>query len=152
MLMAAGIGMSAYGQYREGQDAYAAAQYNAEIYKQKAAAIDVKKGISEHDWNRFLDQLEGKQTVAVAASGYDMSGSFLTQMNDVLTQAQLDKQEELYNLEVSKSLSLSSADEAVREGQRRRTAGIYGTTATLLTGGNEWYSKYGPKPTEPGKA
>ena len=144
LLMAAGIGMTAYGQYKEGQDAYAAAEYNAEIYRQQAATIDVKKTISAHDWDRTIRKLEGKSIATIAGSGYDPSGSFLTYMNDQLTQAQLDKQEELYNLEVSKSQSMSSADEAMREGARKRTAALIGSTATILTMGNEWYDKYGP--------
>ena len=143
VLMAAGIGMQVYGKYKEGQDAYATAQYNAGLYKQQADIIDVKKGLSKYDWERTIDQLEGKSVSAVASSGYDMSGSFLTVMNDRLTQAQLDKQTELYNLEVSKSQSLSAADEAVRAGKAARTSALFNAGATLLTEGNDWWSKYG---------
>lgn len=147
MLMAAGIGLSVYGQYKQGQDAYAAAQYNKSIYEQQAAIIDVKKGITKQQWDRLIKQLEGKTVSAVASSGYDLSGSFLTVMNDRLTQAQLDKQVELYNLEVSKSQSLSAAEEAQREGARKRTAALIGAGATLLTEGSKWYSMYGGSTT-----
>lgn len=152
VLMAAGIGMQVYGQYKEGQDAYATAQYNAGVMKQQADIIDVKKKISKHDWERTIDQLEGKTVSAVASSGYDLSGSFLTVMSDRLTQAQLDKQTEMYNLEVSKSQSLSAADNAVRAGKAARTSSLFNAGATLLTEGNEWWDRYGPEPTKPGKA
>ena len=99
----------------------------------------------------MIRQLSGKTVSAVAASGYDLSGSFLTVMNDRLTQANLDKQTELYNLEVSKSQSLSAADEAQRAGARARTTAMIGAGSTLLTAGNEWYSKYVQEPTKPGK-
>ena len=149
-LALAGIGMSVYGQYKSGQDSYAAGQYNQAVYQQQASVIDVKKGISRQQWDRMIRQLSGKTVSAVAASGYDLSGSFLTVMNDRLTQANLDKQTELYNLEVSKSISLSAADEAQREGARKRTSSLIGAGSTLLTEGNEWYSKYVQKPTKAG--
>jgi hypothetical protein len=152
VLMAAGIGLQVYGQYKEGQDAYATGQYNAALYKQQADIIDVKKKLSKHDWARTIDQLEGKVTSAVASSGYDLKGSFLTVMADRLTEAQLDKQTELYNLEVAKGQSLSAADEATREGSAARTASLFKAGGTLLTEGNEWYGKYGPETTTPGKA
>ena len=150
-LMLAGIGLQVAGQYKSGQDAYAAGQYNKAVYEQQAQVIDVKKGISRQQWDRLIRQLSGKTVSAVAASGYDLSGSFLTVLNDRLTQANLDKQTELYNLEVSKSQSLSAADEATRAGARARTTALIGAGATLLTSGNEWYSKYVQKPTEAGK-
>ena len=153
-LMAAGIAMNAYGQIKAGKDAYAAGQYNAAVYKQQSESIDVKKGISKQRWDRVIRQLGGKLTTAVASSGYDYSGSFLEVINDRLTEAQLDKQMELYNLELSKSQSMSAADEAMRAGASARTASLFGAAGTVLTEGNEWYSNYGrssdtptPKPT-----
>ena len=150
-LALAGIGLTVYGQAREGQQAQQAANYNAAVYREQAAVIDVKKGLSAQQWDRMIKRLSGATVSAVAASGYDLSGSFLAVMNDRLTQANLDKQTDNYNLEVSKSQSISAADEAQREGSRRRTSSLISAGATLLTQGNEWYSKYGPTPTEPGK-
>lgn len=143
LLAAAGIGLQVYGQYRAGQDAAAAAAYNAAIFQQEAAVVETKKGLTEAQYNRLIRKLEGETVTAVAASGYDLSGSFLEVMNDSLTQANLDKQTELYNLEVEKAFKRSAAEEATRAGRRYvRTANVQ-AASTLLTQGNEWYQKYG---------
>jgi len=148
-LMLAGTAMNAYGQIKAGQDAQAAAEYNAAVYRQQAEAIDVKKGISKQRWDRVLRQLGGKLTTAVASSGYDYSGSFLEVVNDRMTEAQLDKQMENYNLELSKSQSLSAADEAQRSGAAARTASLFSAGGTILEGANSWYSKYGRSSDNP---
>jgi hypothetical protein len=142
-LALAGVGLQAYGQYKSGQDAYAAAQYNAAIFQQQSEVLDVKKGITREQYDRMIRKLEGASVTAIAASGYDFSGSFLEFMNDTLTQAQLDKQLELYNLEVEKRQAISAADESRRSGTTARTSANIQSVATLLTEGNEWYSKYG---------
>ena len=148
-LMLAGTAMSAYGQIKAGQDAQAAAEYNAAVYRQQAEAIDVKKGISNKRWDRVINQLGGKLTTAVASSGYDYSGSFLEVINDRMTEAYLDKQMENYNLELSKTQSLSAATEAQRTGAAARTASLFSAGGTILTEGNEWYSKYGRSSDNP---
>ena len=143
VLMAAGIGMQAVGQYKSGQDARAAADYNAAIYQQQASAIEVKKGLTREQWDRSIRKLEGAQISAVASSGHDMSGSFLAVMNDSLTQAYLDKNTEIYNLNVEKSLAMSGASESTRAGVRYAQTGSIKAVSTLLTEGNDWYAKYG---------
>jgi hypothetical protein len=142
-LAAVGIGMQAVGTIKAGQDAQAAAEYNAATYRAQADAIDIKKQISEQSWDRLIKQLDGQSTVAVASSGYDYSGSFLEVVNDRMTQAYLDKNIESYNLELAKSQSLSAADEAIRKGKAARSAALWSAGGSLLTQGNEWYSKYG---------
>lgn len=148
-LLAAGTVMKVVGGIKAGQDAQQAAEYNAAVYRQQAEAIDVKKNISRQRWDRVIDQLGGKLTTAVASSGYDYSGSFLSVISDRLTEAQLDKQMENYNLELSKSQSLSAADEAQAAGSRARTAALWGAGGTILTEGNDWYSKYGRSSDDP---
>lgn len=142
-LALAGIGLTAYGQYKQGQDAAAAAQYNAAIYEQQSEVLDVKKKLTAEEYDRLIRKLRGSQVTAVAASGYDLSGSFLEVMNDALTQAQLDKQVELYNLEVEKRQALSAAEESRRAGSAARSLATIKAASTILTEGNEWYSKYG---------
>jgi len=142
-LALAGVGMQAYGQYRSGQDAAAAAQYNAAIYQQQSEVIEVKKGLTRQEYDRMIRKLEGASVTAIASSGYDFSGSFLEVMNDNLTQAQLDKQKAIYNLDVEKLQAQSAASESIRSGDRARTSANINSVATLLTEGNEWYSKYG---------
>jgi type II secretory pathway pseudopilin PulG len=149
-LLAAGTVMKVVGQVKAGQDAQAAAEYNAAILRQQAESIDVKQRISNKSWDRLINQLGGKLTTAVASSGYDYSGSFLAVVNDRMTQAYLDKQIENYNLELSKTQSLSAADEAQRAGARARTASLFQAGGTILTEGNEWYSKYGRTDVDPG--
>jgi len=142
-LALAGVGLQAYGQYKSGQDAAAAAQYNSAIYQQQSEVIEVKKGLTRQEYDRMIKKLQGASVTAIASSGYDMSGSFLEVMNDNLTQAQLDKQKAIYNLEVEKLQAGSAAEESLRAGDRARTSSNIGSVATLLTEGNEWYSKYG---------
>ncbi len=148
-LLAAGTAMKVVGGIKAGQDAQAAAEYNAAIYEQQAAAIDVKKRISNQRWDRILDQFGGKLTSAVASSGYDYSGSFLAVINDRMTEAYLDKQIDNYNLELEKSGKLSAADESRRSGSAARTASLFAAGGTILTEGNDWYSKYGRSDSDP---
>ena len=143
ILAAAGVGMQAYGMIKSGQDAASAAAYNANLYNQQAAIIETRKGLTREEYDRMIDRLEGETIVAVASSGYDLSGSFLEVMNDTLTQANLDKQKAVYNLEVEKSQARSSAEAASRQGRIVQTVANIGALATVLTEGNEWYSKYG---------
>ena len=143
LLAAASVGMQAYGMIKSGQDAASAAAYNATMYNQQAAIIETRKGLTREEYDRMIDRLEGETTVAVASSGYDFSGSFLAVMNDTMTQANLDKQKAIYNLEVEKSQARSSASEASRRGRIAQTSANINALSTVLTEGNEWYSKYG---------
>ena len=150
-LALAGIGMQAYGQYKSGQDAASAAAYNASVYQQQASVIETKKGLTRQQFDRMINKLAGAQTVAIAGSGRDLSGSALEVMNDALTQAYLDKQIEIYNLDIQKNSALSASQEELRAGQAAKTSGMISAGATILTGGNAWYSKYGSQPAIPGQ-
>jgi len=142
-LLAAGTAMKVIGGIKAGNDAQAAAEYNAAVLEEKAASIDVKKKISNERWGKVIDQFGGELTVAVASSGYDYSGSFLSHINRVMTEAQLDKQIDNYNLELEKHQALSGAGEQRRAGSAAKSAALWGAAGTALTEGNEWYSKYG---------
>ena len=120
-----------------------AADYNAAVYDQQASLFQVKKGLTAEQYDRIIDKLEGESISAVASSGYDLSGSFLTVINDNLTQAYLDKNTELFNLEVGKRQSQSAAAESRRTGKAVKSAANVEAASTLLTQGNEWYQKYG---------
>lgn len=148
-LLAAGTAMKVIGGIKAGKDAQAAAEYNAAVYEQQAQAIDVKKKISNERWDRVIKHFGGELTSAVASSGYDYSGSFLAVVNDRMTEAFLDKQIDNYNLELEKSGKVSSASESRRTGSRLRTASLFEAGGTILTEGNEWYSKYGRSDTNP---
>ena len=142
-LSAASIGMQVYGQYKQGQDAKAAANYNSDVYKQQAQVIGVKKELTAQNYDRAIKQLRGATVIATAGSNFDLSGSKLHVLNDSLTQAQLDKSTEIYNLEIDSSRALSSAKEYEIRGKREARASTIQAGQTLLTGGNDWYQKYG---------
>ena len=142
-MAAVGVGMQAYGMWQSGQDAAAAAAYNANMYNAQAQIIESKKVLTRQEYDRMIDQLEGSTISAIASSGYDMSGSYLAVMNDSLTQANLDKEKALYNLEIEKFQAGSRASEATRAGKRAQDAANVGALSTVLTEGNDWYSKYG---------
>ena len=151
-LAVAGTAMKVVGGIKAGNDAKEAADYNAAVYQQQAASIDVKKKISNQSWDRLIKQLGGQITSAVASSGYNYSGSFLDVANDRMTQAYLDKNMENYNLELSKSQALSASVEAERAGAAARSAAFWNAGGTLLTEGASLYSKYGPSKTPSGAA
>jgi hypothetical protein len=142
-LAVASIGMQAYGQYKSGQDTQQASYYNAALQEQKAGVIAVKQGLTNEQYQRTYRRLEGESVSAVAGSGYDYSGSFLEVINDTLTQVELDRQIEIYNLEVEKSQAQSSAEAKRWEGDTAARSGKFGALSTILTGGNDWYQKYG---------
>ena len=149
-LLAAGTAMKVIGGIKAGNDAYASAQYNNAVYQQQAEAIDVKKKISNQNWDRLIRKLGGKMTSAVASSGYDYSGSFISYISDQITEAQLDKQIENYNLELSKSQSLSAGEEALRTGAAKRTAALFTAGGTILTEGNTLYQNLKKPAATPG--
>ena len=143
VLGAVGIGMSAYGMWKSGQDAAAAGAFNANMYNYQAKMIEDKKQLTRREYERRIDQIEGESVVAVASSGYDMKGSYLSVINDTLTQAQLDKQKALYNLDIEKFQAASNAQAATMSGQAAQSAANTEALATTLTEGSKWYASYG---------
>ena len=142
-LMAASVGMQVIGQVQSGMAAREAADYNAQVYREKAANIQVKKDITTVQYNRALKQLRGETVVAVSGQGRDLSGSALHVLNDNLTQMELDKSIELYNLDIDKRRALSGADEHERTGDREMRSSLFQAGSTILTAGNAWYQKSG---------
>ena len=142
-LAATAVGLQVYGQVKQGQDAKAAADYNALVYRQQAQVIDVRKSITAEQYDRTIDQLRGSTTVAISGQGRDLSGSALHVLNDNLTQAQMDKQIEIYNLEVDRSRAISTSKEYSITGERELGTSRVKAASSLLTGGNDWYQKYG---------
>jgi len=142
-MLAVGVGMQAYGQYSAGQKAKDAYEYNANVFNAQENMLAEQKALTAKEHERTIRHLEGATTVAVAGSGYDMSGSYLEVMKDTLTQAHLDKEKELYNLEAERMLAKSRASEARRMGDNASRAGTIGAFSTVLTGGSKWYQQYG---------
>jgi len=142
-MMAVGVGLQAVNQFSAGKQSRDAYNYNASIFDAQAKSIEGKKVLTEEQHTRMIRQLRGKSISAVASSGYDMSGSALEVLNDTMTQAYLDKNTALYNLEVEKIGASSQASEQRRQGYQSERSSIYSGFGTLLTGGSKWYQQYG---------
>jgi len=137
------IGMTAYGMVKQGQDAQAAANYNAQVSEQEAQKTEFEKQVANMQYDRALEKLEGQITVGVAAQNRDFSGSALYVFSDAVEQLEIDRVIEVWNLDVEKGMELSQARESRLQGQRERSSANVGAFTTLLTQGNSWYGKYG---------
>jgi hypothetical protein len=142
-LAAASVGMQVYGKYQEGKIAQQTAEYNASLYEAEARNVEVKKGITKEQFARKKKQFHGATVVAVSGQNRDLSGSALHVLNDNMTQLEMDETMAIYDLDIKKDTALASASKSIRAGSAARSSANVDAATSLLTGGNEWYQKYG---------
>lgn len=110
IMMAATVisgGLQAYGQYEQGQAAYEAAKYQAQVERNNATA-ERNKAIQERQKGeqeaaqkrREVARIIGQQRANVGASGVEMSGSPLDVLTDTALQGALDVAMIRHNAEI----------------------------------------------------
>lgn len=157
-------GVSAYGQYQEGQDAAQASRYNADIARQNAditrqnaelnaGMIEQSGALDASRQRKQVRRLVGTQKAGYAGAGVELTGSPLDVMINTSAEGELDAQIMEYNTKV-KAISTRYAG-ASQAAEDERLASIYGIQAgnqersgmfragsTLLTSASQIGSSY----------
>lgn len=144
-----GSGISAYGQYQEGQEARAGAQaasdaylYNANLSEEQAQAIAQKQVMSEYKKNVAKDEAIGHlQASAVAGGVVSISGSPLDLMTNSLSNAMLDISIDRYSYQIAERGMYAQAEQerdaaqaSLNEGERAYKKGLIGAASTVAKG------------------
>jgi len=143
-----GMGISAYGQYREGMDAAEASRYNADISRQNAereAQMVEQSGafdaLQQRKQNRILS---GTQKAAYGASGVELSGSPLDVMIQTAGEGELDANIMEWNYrnkaQAIRYAGQSQAYQDEKAGDTYAASGMSRVGATLLTSASKYYS------------
>jgi hypothetical protein len=140
-----GMGMSAYGQYREGQDAAEASQYNANMARQssemEAKMVEQSGELDASRQRKQVSRLIGTQKAYYAGSGVELSGSPLDLMIETAAEGELDAQIMEWNAKTKASAiryggqSQAAYDEKMAGTYAR--SGMYRAGSTLLTQGSK---------------
>lgn len=94
----AGAGMSAYGQYQQGQNAEKMANYNADLAEVKATDALSTGAIAEEKQRAQVRQIEGSQAAQMGASGGVVgAGSFGDILDQTAKFGELDSQTIRFN-------------------------------------------------------
>ena len=139
-----GTGVSAYGQYQQGEYQSKVAQNNAFVQRQLAQRA-LQRGEREEQRHRMqVAKVKGDQRAAFGASGRDISGSASDILVDTAEMGELDAlmirsnaADDAYAYEVG-------AVNSRAQGKLARRRGVYGAAGTLLSGGgrvgSQWYN------------
>lgn len=135
----AGVLISAFSVYQQGQYQKAVGKYNAEMARREGEIQKARGDIELRQHREKLKRLKGSQKVAFLKSGVQLgSGSALEVLADTEAQAALDEEIIKYNTkagiwgkEAEAGLSLMSA----RQGE---VAGTLGAGSTILKGASKW--------------
>lgn len=151
-----GMGISAYGSYREGQDAAEASRYNAEMSRlsseREAQMVEASGALDASRQRKATRTLVGKQKALYGASGVELTGSPLDVMINTAAEGELDAQILEYNTKVkAQTLRYGGSAQAAYDEKMAgiyETSGAYKAGSTLLTSGTQLASTYYKKPTK----
>jgi len=141
----AGTGLTAYGQYRAGQDAANAEEYNASIALKEAEIAKVKGKLDVDRQRKFARRFQAEQTVAIAKSGIAFQGSAFEVFKDSAEELELDALILEYNSAIEQSRAIDEADVRRASAKRIRSAGILGAATTVLTQSASFLAAQGKK-------
>jgi hypothetical protein len=145
-----GAGISAYGSYREGQDAKEASLYNANVARtnaeMNATMIEQSGALDASRQRKSISRLIGTQKAGFAGAGVELTGSPLDVMINTAAEGELDAQIIEHNTKASAlSARYGGASQAAYD---EKMAGIYERSgnfragSTLLKAGAEIGSGY----------
>lgn len=159
-----GGGISAYGQYAQGQEQRQAQEYNAQVNEQESALarasgqressiIKQNQILNEYRQRKEQAIMTGQQVGAYARSGVAVgTGSPLDVIADSISNSELEisigkwnaeneANTTLYNAQVASQNKLSEAQMRRRYGQSAATNAGYQVVGTLLTSGTSAYDR-----------
>lgn len=137
-----GLGVSAVGQYQQGQDQKYLARNNA-ILQQGQADEALRVGvINQNNYRRQLNQFLGRQRATIAANNVQDAGSPLALQEDAAAQGEAD----IANIRNQAALDAwgfkTQAMDTLARGRAAETAANVGAFGTLLQAGARGYGAY----------
>jgi len=127
-------GISAFGQYKEGQEASAAYRYNADIAEQEADFIRQGAVLNEYRQRKRLQAVTGAQAARYAKSGVSvLTGTPLDVMTDSIANAELEISIDQWNAENMARRKRSEAQMLRRYGKSAMSMARTKMAGTLLT-------------------
>ena len=139
-----GTGVSAYGQYRQGQDAADVYKYNQAMAQNSAKYAKEKAAIEEARLRREVERVKGRQRAIAGKSGTVVdSGSNLDLLRVTEEEAAIDAAMIRYGGEVESWAALSQANMYGAQASQAKTASYWNIGATLLGGASryDWKKK-----------
>lgn len=140
----AGIGLQAYGQWKQGQAMGEAEAYNAAVARRQAENLRRSGELEAYRRRRSGERLTSRQTALYAKAGVLLRGSPLEVIEDAMSEIELDAEIAKYNISIGAGALESEARQKERLGRYYRQAGYVGAGATILTEGSRLASIYGP--------
>lgn len=130
-----GTGLSAYGQYRQGQAQQQAYEYNAKVAEANAEAQKTETTYEEQQSHERLRRLMGTQRTLYAKAGVDLSsGSPLLVLAETAAEGAEEIQAIRYGGDVAATKELNQARLDRMYGKNTYNAGMIGAGSTFLTG------------------
>lgn len=137
-----GVGISAYGSYREGQDAAEASEYNARIAREEAALVEQAGALEVSRQRTQVERLIGSQRAITAGSGIELTGSALDIMINTAAEGELDAQILEYNTKIQASRFRSQSARDLELAGASRVSGVLKAGSTILTQGSKIGTDY----------
>jgi hypothetical protein len=141
-LQAAGTGVSALGQYQQGQSMQSASNYNAMVAEQQAGMIEASGELEAYKIKKQGETIKGTQRARYAASGVRTTGSAAEVLADTAAMIELDIMTARYNTQVGAMGARSQAAMKRYEGQQYARSGAMSAFSTILGGAGQMASKY----------
>ncbi len=130
-----GTGMSAYGQYKQGEAAKAAGSAAEDVAAANAEAIRDKAAYEEEIQRDKLKKIMGRQRTLYAKAGVNIDeGSPLLALMQSAEEGERDAQAIRYGGEVNAAQQLNQGRMAAFQGEQAYQAGIMSAGSTFLTG------------------
>lgn len=162
LLIGAGTGLAAYGQYEQaraakeaGEAEEAIAEYNARVREQQAKAAEESARIEAQRHEREAERLLGKQVARYGRAGVLMEGTPADVLAETATELEWDelmilREGALRGAELRSGATIARmrGQAAAERGRSRYRAGLFAMGGTLATGAYKM-SKVWPAKTEP---
>ena len=137
-----GVAVSAYGNFREGQDAAEAGEYNARIGREEAALTEQAGALQASRQREQVSRLIGAQKAITAGSGIELTGSPIDVMMDTAAEGEFDAQIIEYNTRIQAARLRSGSTRDIELARASRTSGIFRAGSTILTQGSRIGTDY----------
>jgi hypothetical protein len=130
-----GGGISAYGQYKEGQAIKEQSEFNAKLAEEEALLATQKGVLNEFRQRKHLQIAIGEQTAQFAKAGVQFTGSPLDVMADSIANAELEIAIDQFNIRSEARLKRSEAERGRFAGREATKLANIKALKTLLTMG-----------------
>jgi hypothetical protein len=138
VLAVAGTAMQAIGQVRQGQAAKAAADYNAQVANNNAIVAEQQAQSQAMVQGRRATMQNGGLLANMAANGVDVGeGSPLDILSQSAANAEMDRQNIIYNGRVKAQSLRNQAQLDTFQGETAQQNGWMSAAGTLLSGGSK---------------